>query len=591
VSITVDRPSRLISDPSSDVTIEEAKVRPSLFSRAYRSLATEGGIIVLIAFAIYLTVAILLDFKYEILPLDAVSRMANGYYVIWSGDPHLAAVGFVWSPLQSFADIPFLLFKPFFPALATHDLAGSLVSVLAGVGAVHQLHASLREWGVSRGPRLALTIVFAFNPMVLYYAGNGMSDMLFVFLLVMSTRYFLRWLYDGDLRSLVYAGSAVGVAYLDRYEALGAAGMAAIVVLVVRYWRSAGAGQTRIRIMSALTDATIFLLPIVTTFVAWATMSYVITGQWFPGISSQYGTGTQTSEGAHLTFALRAEHFLHNIEYLAPLLPVVLVLALLFSARRRDIRILAPLAVLGGSVAFDTLGLLVGFLEPWYRYFIVSVPLDVMLVGCIFAGGTATARASTSAQQTSPATVPVEHGRRNSFAANAIGIAVVVLLLGVSVPSTGLGIFAGTVQSSESVELGALFLAHPTKTQVQWTNHFAHIQSIDSYFAKLHVPDGSIVADTYGDCTPQIVTSVPNSKVFVITNDRDFEKVVADPLTFGAHYLLVPQPVGVGLVDALNERYPTLYANGAGFAKLVHQFPSDGTCAVYRLYRVTGHPD
>ena len=103
VSITVDRPSRLISDPSSDVTIEEAKVRPSLFSRAYRSLATEGGIIVLIAFAIYLTVAILLDFKYEILPLDAVSRMANGYYVIWSGDPHLAAVGFVSHPEEELA--------------------------------------------------------------------------------------------------------------------------------------------------------------------------------------------------------------------------------------------------------------------------------------------------------------------------------------------------------------------------------------------------------------------------------------------------------------------------------------------------------
>ena len=90
--------------------------------------------------------AILLDFKYQILPLDAVSRMANGYYVLWSNDPHLAAVGFVWSPLQSFADIPFLLFKPLFPVLATHELAGSIVSVLAGAGAVHQVHAALREW-------------------------------------------------------------------------------------------------------------------------------------------------------------------------------------------------------------------------------------------------------------------------------------------------------------------------------------------------------------------------------------------------------------------------------------------------------------
>ena len=75
----------------------------------------------------------------------------------------------------------------------------------------------------------------------------------------------------------------------------------------------------------------------------------------------------------------------------------------------------------------------------------------------------------------------------------------------------------------------------------------------------------------------------------MITNDRDFQRVLADPLTFGAHYLFVPQPVGVGLTDALNEEYPTLYAHGAGFAKFVHQFNADGICATYRLYRVTGH--
>ncbi len=540
---------------------------------------------VLVAFAVYLTVAILLDFKYRILPLDAVSRMANGYYVLWSRDPHLAAIGFVWSPLQSAADIPLLLFKPLFPVLATHDLAGSIVSVFAGVGAVYQVHAALREWGVRRGPRLALTLVFGINPMVLYYAGNGMSDMLYTFLLVMTTRYFLRWLHDGGLRPLVYAGSALGLAYLDRYEALGAAGMAAVVVLGVSYWRSQG--QVRARVMAASADATIFLAPLVATFMSWAVMSFVITGQFFPGISSQYGTSAQTSESVHMTLAVRAAHGLHNVEYLAPLLPVVLVLAIFFAARRRDLRILAPLTILGGSVTFDALGLLVGFLEPWYRYFIVSVPLDVMLVGCILAQGS-TAR-TPSLARAAVGTSSATWRRTKGFAVGVIGVVVVVALLGVSVPLSGRGIFASTVQSSESTELGALFLAHPTKTEVQWTHHYAHIESIDAYIGNMNLPDGSIVADTYGNCTPQIVTSVPNSKVFVIINDRDFQRVLADPLTFGAHYLFVPQPVGVGLVDALNEEYPTLYANGAGFAKLVHQFNADGICATYRLYRVTGH--
>ena len=102
------------------------------------------------------------------------------------------------------------------------------------------------------------------------------------------------------------------------------------------------------------------------------------------------------------------------------------------------------------------------------------------------------------------------------------------------------------MQSSEPTELGALFLAHPTKAELLWTHHYAHIQAIDSYIGKMNLPDGSIVADTYGNCTPQIVTSVPNSKIFVIINDRDFQRVLADPLTFGAHYLFVPQPSASG---------------------------------------------
>ena len=581
-SLVLDRPLALAPHTPFSVIRPEVDPRP----RVFRSLRSEGGIIALMAFATYLTVAILLDFKYRILPLDAVSRMANGYYVLWSRDPHLAAIGFVWSPLQSAADIPLLLFKPLFPVLSTHDLAGSIVAVLAGTGAVYQIHAALREWGVKRAPRLALTLVFGINPMVLYYAGNGMSDMLYTFLLILTTRYFLRWIHNGGLRPLVYAGCALGLAYLNRYEALGAAGMATVVVLGVSYRR--GQGSTRTRIKGASADATIFLAPLVATFMSWAIASYVITGQAFPGVTSQYGTGNQTSQAVPMTFAVRAAHALHNIGYLAPLLPLVLVPAIFFAARRRDLRILAPLAVLGGSVTFDALGLLSGFLEPWYRYFLLTVPLDVMLVGCILAEGGTRSRSSASAE--SVVHTPLGKWRRTrGFGGGVVGVVVVVALLGVSVPLSGKGIFAKSVQSSESTELGALFLSHPTKTELQWTHHYAHIQSIDAYIGKMHIADGSIVADTYGNCTPQIVTSVPNSKVFVIINDRDFQRVLADPLTFGAHYLFVPQPVGVGVDDALNEEYPTLYASGAGFAKLVHQFKNDGICANYRLYRLTGH--
>ena len=72
---------------------------------------------------------------------------------------------------------------------------------------------------------------------------------------------------------------------------------------------------------------------------------------------------------------------------------------------------------------------------------------------------------------------------------------------------------------------------------------------------------------------------------------RDFKQVLADPLTFGAHYLLEdPQPVGVDTLDALNVAYPSLYKDGAGFAGPRVHVPSDGICSHYRLLRVVGHP-
>src|ERR1700728_2961782 len=82
-SVVLEGPPTLISNPSSRVEASEAAPRRPWGSRFIRRLTSEGGVVALTAFAVYLTVAILLDFKYRILPLDAVSRMANGYYGLW----------------------------------------------------------------------------------------------------------------------------------------------------------------------------------------------------------------------------------------------------------------------------------------------------------------------------------------------------------------------------------------------------------------------------------------------------------------------------------------------------------------------------
>ena len=72
---------------------------------------------------------------------------------------------------------------------------------------------------------------------------------------------------------------------------------------------------------------------------------------------------------------------------------------------------------------------------------------------------------------------------------------------------------------------------------------------------------------------------------FVITSDRDFQRVLADPPTFKAHYLLVPPTGGYGGLDAVNRAYPRLYDRGVAGTHLVTTFHETG-CPKLRLFKV-----
>src|ERR1017187_7516327 len=76
-----------------------------------RRLSPEGTFFLLVPVMAYLAFGYVLAFRWHSYFPDAQSRLANGFYVIYSRDPHLAAVGFVWQPFTSLASIPLLLFK------------------------------------------------------------------------------------------------------------------------------------------------------------------------------------------------------------------------------------------------------------------------------------------------------------------------------------------------------------------------------------------------------------------------------------------------------------------------------------------------
>jgi hypothetical protein len=101
----------------------------------------------------------------------------------------------------------------------------------------------------------------------------------------------------------------------------------------------------------------------------------------------------------------------------------------------------------------------------------------------------------------------------------------------------------------------------------------------------MDLPPGSVLVDDF-DGFPVPLNS-RNPRQFVITSDRDFQTVLSDPAAAGVVYVLVPAQASR---DAINRRYPTLYANGAGMATLVREYASrnGGNWRLYRLHPETG---
>jgi hypothetical protein len=597
MTVTVDSPQEATAAGQAGFNGHKSQtaVRPPGTHRRsiWKRVASEGGTVFALCFGLYIAVGVLLDFHYLTFNGDATSRMANGFYVLYSRDPHLAAIGFVWNPGTSIVDLIPLLFYPFWHPLASHAFAASIASAGCMAGAVYQVRCTLAEWGVARAVRLLLVTILALNGMILYYGGSGMSEGLYLFTLLATCRYLLRWLRQDDLASLVYAAVALGLCYLARNEAVGPAFAAGVVVLAVGFVRRSRAGDhaaRRSRIWGALTDAVIFEIPFVFAFAGWAVVSYVITGQAFGQFSSVYGTASQLKVegqqggGPPPLLHARILHDIHDLFYLAPTIPLVIVLAIWMSIRRRDVGVMAPLAVVGAAFGFDALAYLSNSIAQWFRYFITAVPLEVLLVGCIVA--------------TNPAVIgPVRHAwvegsstaRRRSR--SVLSVALVLLLLLPSGLTTLLGMKNPTVGFEENQNLGFIFVKHISAFDRNVPRTWPDMVSIAGYFSHGRFTSGQVVVDNFSGCVPQIITIASSPKVFVIPNDRDFQRILADPIAFHTHYILDVEPKGNGTLTALNTLYPALWKTGAGFAKQVHAWPAAGECPAFRLFKVMGHPN
>ena len=532
---------------------------------------------------------------------DAWSRVGNAYYVLFSRDPHLAAIGFVWNPLPSLAVLPLLPLKFIWPDMVASGFAGCIVSALCMAGSVWQIHAIAEDWHVRRSARLAVTAMFAFNPMILYYGANGMSEAIFIFTLLLSVRYLARWSRTRQVVPLVVAGIAMAAAYMTRYEALVAA--AAAFVAVVMLSSTHREGTLRHRVEEGLADGAVFITPFATSFVGWAVASWLIVRDPFQQFTSVYGVVSQLavaqSQVALITGQGTSSAYVWIARQIIGLEPGILLigaLALAATVKGRIGLTMPAVAILGSVAVFAVFGFLTGRTLGWLRYSIALIPLVSVLALAVLAPDPNASRAEAA-----PSDRHVLAWRRIRIAAwpslpklprlrtwtsRAMGLlAVAVVVVAVPIGArTMLDPGENPQYGGEAFQLRPILFPNEPPEIYTPTGQYVVGRQASQYLDGMHLGNGAVLVD--GAMGFPIILESNNPTQFITTSDRDFQQSLLDPVSFGVKYLLVPEAIGYQSLDAINRAYPGIYDNGTSVAPaLVAQFGSGGNN--WRLYKVS----
>lgn len=538
----------------------------------------ERSLVAGLAWLAYMAVAAIVVVGAHSIIGDAWSRVANAYYVLYSRDPHLAAIGFVWNPLPSLAVIPLLPLKTVWPDMVATGFAGSIISALCMAAAVWEIHGIAADWHVRRSARLLVTLLFAFNPMTLYYGANGMSEAMFIVTLVVVVRYLARWAATGQTLPLVVAGLGLAAAYMTRYEAVvAAAGALGVVVLLSALRRR---GHVRERIGEGIADGAVLAAPFATAFIGWAVASWLIVGDPFQQFTSIYGVVSQLavaqSSVAQSTGQGTSAAYVWIARQLLGLEPGILLLGLLGLAvtfRGRWGLTMPAVAILGGVVVFAVFGFLTGRTLGWLRYSITEIPLASILALAVLApdpGGAAQPR--------------LGRARTGAIVGKAMGLAAVAMVaLAVPVGAmTMLNPADNPSYGGEAFQLRpVLYPNEPIGAITPFAQYEIGSQAA-TYLDQMNLGGGAVLVD--GAMGFPIILESRNPGQFITTPDRDFQSALLDPVSFGVKYLLVPEDVGYQSLDAVNRAYPGIYDTGAGIGQLEAQFSSGGNN--WRLYQV-----
>lgn len=487
---------------------------------------------------------------------DAMARVVQAKSVVLSRDPHLAAVGFVWPPLPSIAEVPFVLALQRFTAPV---FAGQIVSALFAGLLAAAMWGQLKRSGVPARWAGALTLTVMLNPLVFYSSINGMTEVIFLFFAVAAAGALSSW-DPSESRGLLVAGLLLGASFFVRYEAVAFAA-AGVLAVAVMQWR---APRWRERVGAVIIA---FVAPVSYMVILWIIWTWLFLGSPLAFLTGA-GSNLYFTEGIRLgqnpvlsplfgdPIATARWVVVYLVREFPPFLPL-LATAIAVSLIKRDRGLFILVVFAGVGPAFLALQVYRGQLLAWSRFWIYAVPFSAILLSAV---------------------VREWRPKRRNLAYAAATAAFVA-----SGFST-LHVMGDAVRSAPDENTFARAVRKGDFTSQYGTEYAA-------------IREATEVMDEYMDEEPEalaLVDGLVHGGVLLFTRhtgkvaydaDRDFSALTDHPVD-RVRFILIPgrEPSGTVAQTPLVERFATLHARGAPWAEYLEEFPEYSNSRLYRVY-------
>lgn len=196
---------------------------------------------------------------------DALARSSFARSIVDSRDPHLSAIGFVWMPLPTFAQLPITaVLSP----LGWAYYSGMVATSLAGAATVPVVARIAQDLGVRRPRAVLITVCYAVSPFTILYAANGMSEAPAALFTALAVRRFIAWSRHRRVRDLGGLGICLGLLTLCRYEGLV---VAAVLAGAAALWSPRGERRF---------TAMVVAVPSVFVLACWSVVCRLLLDDW-----------------------------------------------------------------------------------------------------------------------------------------------------------------------------------------------------------------------------------------------------------------------------------------------------------------------